>query len=231
MKFALVNNQRQEAQPSLEGICLVCGSPMVARCGVIRIRHWAHGRSTQCDPWWERETEWHRNWKNQFPNDWQEVVQHAVDGEKHIADIKTQAGWVIEFQHSSITPEERQSRETFYEKLIWVVNGNRRIRDKDKFFKILGNRKGRWVKDGKFPELQITLPEGPLYRDWITSQSHVFFDFGGEDLWLLLPQSDKSWAFILPIARSEFIELHSEDKSSRIDRFESLINKYNITHP
>ena len=42
-----------------------------------------------CDPWWENETEWHRAWKDQFPADWQEIVHHAEDGEKHIADVKT----------------------------------------------------------------------------------------------------------------------------------------------
>ena len=174
MKFALVNNERQEAQPNLRGICVCCANSMVAKCGKVRIHHWAHQRSNLCDSWWESETEWHRNWKNQFPIDWQEIVHHAEDGEKHIADIKTQEGWTIEFQNSPISPEELQSRENFYEKLVWVVNGTRRIRDKDKFFKILGNRKGRYLKDEKYPDLQITLPEGSLLRDWIDSNAHVF---------------------------------------------------------
>lgn len=231
MKFALVNKERQEAQPSLEGKCLGCGSPMVARCGEVRIKHWAHKGTRRCDPWWENETEWHRNWKNQFPTDWQETVHHAEDGEKHIADVKTPEGWVIEFQHSPIKPEERQSREDFYQRLIWVVDGKRRVKDEKQFFELLGNRMGRWINNEKYPELHSTLPEGPLYREWIASQSHVFFDFGGEDLWWLLPQSDKSWAFILPITRLEFIELHAEHKSSRMGKFESLINKYDVTRP
>jgi len=53
-----------------------------------------------CDNWWENETQWHRDWKNHFPVEWQEVVQIAEDGEKHIADVKTSEGWVVEFQHS-----------------------------------------------------------------------------------------------------------------------------------
>jgi hypothetical protein len=51
----------------------------------------------------ENETEWHRAWKDQFPPEWQEIVHLAGDGERHIADVKTGDGWVIEFQHSYIT--------------------------------------------------------------------------------------------------------------------------------
>jgi competence protein CoiA len=122
MKFALVNGQRVEAQPHLSGDCPGCGSSMIARCGELRTPHWAHrGTRLLCDPWWENETQWHRVWKDQFPADWQEVVHRAEDGERHIADVKTQNGWVIEFQHSFLKAEERRSRDGFYPKLIWVV--------------------------------------------------------------------------------------------------------------
>jgi competence protein CoiA len=231
MKFALVNNERQEAQPSLEGKCLGCDSPMVARCGEVRIKHWAHKGTRRCDPWWENETEWHRNWKNQFPSDWQEIVQHAEDGEKHIADLKTQEGWVIEFQHSNLKQEERQSREDFYRKMIWVVDGKRRIRDEDQFFDILGNRSGRWINNGMYPEIYYTLPRGALLRDWITSQSNVFFDFGNDDLWWLLPQSTKEWGLILRIKKLEFLEFHSGNDPSGARKFDELIKKYASVPP
>ena len=113
MKFALAHGQRQEAQPNLSGECPGCGRPMVARCGEVRVRHWAHKGRRHCDPWWENETEWHRGWKDRFPADWQEIVHPDGDGERHIADVKTGDGWVIEFQHSYIKPEERRSREAF----------------------------------------------------------------------------------------------------------------------
>jgi hypothetical protein len=41
---------------------------------------------------------------------WQEIVHRSDSGEKHIADVKTDHGWVIEFQHSYLNPEERRSR-------------------------------------------------------------------------------------------------------------------------
>lgn len=223
MKFALVNNERQEAQPSLEGRCLGCGSPMLARCGEVRIKHWAHKRTRRCDPWWENETEWHRNWKNQFPSNWQEIVQYAENGEKHIADLKTEEGWVLEFQHSYIKPEERRSREEFYQKLIWVVDGTRRVSDKKRFFDILGDSSF----NKNYPGLKSTFPEGALLRDWIESKTHVFFDFGGEDLWWLLSDSNEYWAFVLPLPRSKFIEIHNSNPAE----FDELIKTYAVTPP
>lgn len=46
----------------------------------------------------------------------------ADDGEKHIADVKTVHGSVIEFQHSFITSEERLSRDNFYPKKVLVYS-------------------------------------------------------------------------------------------------------------
>ena len=102
---------------------------MIAKCGDQRVWHWAHRGVRVCDPWWEPETEWHRAWKNEFPADWQEAIHFAQTGEKHVADVKTQSGMVIEFQHSFLKTEERMSREAFYRKMVWVVDGRRRKRD------------------------------------------------------------------------------------------------------
>ena len=216
MKFALVNGERKEAEPSLTGECIGCGRPMIARCGEVRIKHWAHQGRLRCDTWWEPETEWHRAWKNQFPSEWQEVVHFAQDGEKHIADVKTEQEWVLEFQHSNIKPEERQSRDNFYQKLIWVVDGKRRIRDKKQFFEALSQGRGRWIDSEKYPEIHpLFYPEGTLFRDWSTSTSHVFFDFGEDDLWWLLPQSNEEWALILQISRRKSRQ-RKNDHSNKI---------------
>ena len=123
MKFALVNGARLEALPQLNGTCPLCRSDVIAKCGRFRIWHWAHKHLGHCDSWAEPETDWHRSWKNAFPIDWQEVVHTDVDsGEMHIADVKTPDGLVIEFQHSYIKHDEVQARETFYGRLIWVVD-------------------------------------------------------------------------------------------------------------
>ena len=119
MKYALQADQRIEATPKAIGIFPCCGTDMIAKCGDRKVWHWAHKTKRTWDHWWESETQWHRDWKNRFPAEWQEVVHKADDGEKHIADVKTPDGLVIEFQHSYISPEERVSREDFYNNMIW----------------------------------------------------------------------------------------------------------------
>ena len=123
MKYALSNEGRIEATPKANGICQCCESDLIAKCGTQKIWHWAHKGKRNCDHWWENETQWHRDWKDYFPKEWQEVVHLSEDGEKHIADVKTPNGLVIEFQHSAISAEEKLSRETFYKNMIWVVMG------------------------------------------------------------------------------------------------------------
>ena len=98
-----------------------CHLPSVPVCGSKKINHWAHKKSTHCDKWWESETEWHRGWKNLFPEEWQEVVfPNSITGEKHIADIFTPYGMVVEFQYSNISETERKSRECFYKKIKMI---------------------------------------------------------------------------------------------------------------
>lgn len=124
MQLALVNNDRVEASPGTRGLCPICGSEMIAKCGPRILHHWAHYRPRNCDPWWENETPWHRDWKNLFPVECREVSHIAHDGEIHRADIKTPTGIVVEIQHSSMTDAERTSREEFYGNLVWVIDGS-----------------------------------------------------------------------------------------------------------
>ena len=131
MQFAIVDNNRHEAFPSGRGVCPSCGCEVIAKCGPKLIHHWAHHRSRNCDPWWENETAWHRNWKNLFPAECREVVHHALDGEIHRADVKSPSGIFIEFQHSFLTDKERESREEFYRNLVWVIDGSRFIQNFD----------------------------------------------------------------------------------------------------
>ncbi|MGH0281365.1 competence protein CoiA, partial [Sinorhizobium meliloti] len=129
MKFALVEGRRREAQPKRRGECPGCGAQVIAKCGPKRLWHWAHMSVSTCDHWWEPETEWHRAWKNEFPEERQEFRQLAPDGELHIADVKTESGDILEFQYSNISYNERASRENFYERMEWVVSGLRLKRD------------------------------------------------------------------------------------------------------
>ena len=124
MKFALVNGLKKEAEPSEVGKCLYCNKPVRAYCGSERVNHWRHISAIECDSWSEGETEWHREWKNNFDISQQEVIQYNLEsGEKHIADVYLKnIDLVMEFQHSPIHIDEIKARESFYKKMIWVVD-------------------------------------------------------------------------------------------------------------
>lgn len=220
MKFALVEGEPREAQPRLQALCRDCGREMTAKCGRYRVWHWAH-RDTDvrtCDPWWEPETEWHRTWKNHFPEDWQEVSHTSHNGEKHRADVETKAGVVLEFQHSPLSREERKSRENFYPKLIWVVDARQRKRDARQFFGSLGGPIG--VRP-RLPIYSVATGAGALMRDWGASRVPVYFDFGASEtantpgfnttaLWRLTPRSRDGRTYVFPVARTEFSRIHLE---------------------
>jgi hypothetical protein len=211
MKYALVHDQRSEAKPSLLGLCLFCGAAMVAKCGEKRVWHWAHRGKRQCDHWWEPETDWHRSWKNRFPVKWQEVIQTAEDGEKHIADVKTDQDWVIEFQHSYIKPEERRSRESFYGNLVWVVNGLRRTNDLKKF--IAAVKQGIQIFQ-KPLVLKVHPLDCRLVEEWSTSRVPVCFDFcdkiSPHGLWLLVPMGLDNTAYFVLVGKEDFISWHGK---------------------
>lgn len=221
MKYALVNDQRLEAQPSLSGKCPSCDAPMVAKCGEIKVWHWAHLGKLMCDPWWENETEWHRAWKGQFPVEWQEAVHRAENGEKHIADVKTDQGWAIEFQHSHLKPEERRSRDAFYTKLCWVVDATRRKTDKTQFLKALSGS----TAVGQVNQVRrIFSDKCVLLKEWGASNTPVFFDFGpGPSIWWLLHKSADGSSFVAPFSRADFIEIHRGGATSKHQEFSEFV--------
>lgn len=222
MKFALVNEQRQQAGHSLLGKCPICGNPMIAKCGEVRIWHWAHQGKRFCDSWWENESEWHRAWKAQFPDAWQEVVHPAENGKKHIADVRTERGWVIEFQRSYISPEERRSRGTFYRKLIWVVDGTRRKRDREQFAKAWSNS----TPVGPTAVVRrLRSSECALLREWAESSAPMFFDFGNEEVlwWAHAGRPDGS-VYVAPFSRADFIGIHSSGDTQMGRDFDEFVN-------
>lgn len=202
-EYALVSENRRQPEPGLLGTCPLCDSAMVSKCGEVRIWHWAHHGKRRCDPWWENQTDWHRDWKNQFPPEWQEIVHQAENGEKHIADVKTAHGWIIEFQHSYLKPAERRSREAFYLSMVWVADGLRRKRDKPSFNKAMQKS----VVLRKMP-LTILLPPGecPILREWSGSPTLVFLDFGETNLWCLDPIRRDGWLQLTSIQKAGFIK-------------------------
>lgn len=131
MQYAFVEGDRLEAFPGGRGTCPICGAGTISKCGQRIMHHWAHLGRRNCDPWWENETEWHREWKNRFPETCREISHIAPDGEIHRADIRTPTGIYIEVQHSAMTDAERASREAFYKNLVWVIDGRPFIKQFD----------------------------------------------------------------------------------------------------
>ena len=210
------------AQPNLSGKCPVCDQAMVAKCGEVKIWHWAHKGRRTCDLWWENETEWHRAWKERFPESWQEVVHSADNREKHIADVKTDQGWVIEFQHSHIQPEERRARDAFYPKLVWVVDGARRKRDLTQFCEALN----RGTPIGSNSPIRIPFAdECVILREWVGSRAPVFLDFGSEELWWILKGTPDGSTYVARFPRSNFIEIHRVGARQEVcGIFEKFVN-------
>lgn len=228
MKFANVNNVKTEAQKGFSGCCPICGSKMISKCGYRKMHHWSHKSIRNCDPWWESETEWHRNWKNNYPTEWQEYsFKDFNSNEKHIADIHTNHNLVIEFQHSNIDPNEQISRESFYKNMIWVVDGTRLKRDFERFEKTRRFFK-ETEKKGIF---KVDFIQDVFSPNWLNRNVPVLFDFKGEDLLLddsglrknlfcLLPLKQGRYSFIAEISREAFIKTTiSGEWSARIQLF------------
>lgn len=214
MKIALIENNRVEAQPKQEAICPCCSNSVISKCGKQKVWHWAHKNLSNCDNWWETETEWHRKWKDNFPIDWQEKIQFDDQTkEKHIADIYTEHNLVVEFQHSHVDPIERQTREQFYKNMVWVVDGTRLQNDYPRFQK-------------KIDEFKSTKQQGVFYVDfvdevfpknWLKSSVTVIFDFKGlsidesdqykDILWCLLPQTDSFSGFFVGLRKNDFVQI------------------------
>ena len=231
MHFALVANNRVEASPNLKGLCPCCSQPVNAKCGSQKIWHWAHRSKTNCDNWWEPETEWHRNWKNNYPAGWQEIsLTDCRTREKHITDVRTEHNLVIEFQHSHIEPQERTAREKFYKSMVWVVDGTRLKRDSTLFFKEWNSYGISAVRKTDKPGIfEVLFPEFCFPPAWLKSSVPVIFDFQDDSmddskgkcniLYCLFPQFGRK-ARVAEISRKAFTETTKNGEwSSRVQNF------------
>lgn len=107
------------ATPRAVANCPGCDARLRPKCGAAKkqIWHWAHV-TKECDAWHEGEGEWHLAWKSRAPRECTEVILGP-----HRADIRTREGIVIELQASPIDAIEIGERESFYGKMIWLLDG------------------------------------------------------------------------------------------------------------
>lgn len=204
MRYALVSGVKREPQSKLKGLCSNCGAELIAKCGRVNVWHWAHKNKVECDPWWESETIWHREWKQHFPVEWQEVSHvDPLTEERHIADVKSPFDLVIELQHSAIKYEERKSREYFYKDMIWIVDGTRGSSDKSYFN--MGLSRTPLQQDPVAYQIDWW-GRSKLLENWADSEVKVYFDFGTETLWrLLFFDKERKKGAVAPLTKEALI--------------------------
>jgi competence protein CoiA len=130
-----------------------------------------------------------------------------------MADVRTEHGLVIEFQHSHINPRERTSRENFYKSIVWIADGTRLKSDIPRFLKAK-------------PDFRPTNQQGIFYvdfagecfpSDWLNSLVPVIFDFKGigsaendpdigDNLYCLFPIRIGRYAVLAMLSRKIFID-------------------------
>lgn len=157
----------EDAIPSVEYLCPVCGNPVVVKAANSdNIRtHFAHKRNALCfDDWKHDMSDWHFEWQAKFPIECREIVVKN-EGIFHRADILIN-NTVIEFQHSSISGKEFEARNSFYKKcgyrVVWLFDATDKMKIDD-CFGLVWKRKTTLFSDMKTPidafYVQHYLPE------------------------------------------------------------------------
>lgn len=135
----------EEAVPGENYHCPVCGNPVIVKAlksDNIRT-HFAHTKNSHClDDWKHDMSDWHFEWQSKFPLENREVVVER-DGVVHRADILIN-DTVIEFQHSYISGEEFESRNSFYKncgyRVVWLSDATDKMKIDD-FSQLVWKRK------------------------------------------------------------------------------------------
>lgn len=186
------------ADKAKEYTCPICDGKVIPKQGNCNIHHFAH--VSKCtDPWYYDMSKWHSDWQAQFPQKNREVVIE-YNNEKHRADVMA-CGYIVEFQHSSITSEEFDERNEFYlkygKKVIWIFD---------------------FVDEYKYDKMEC-------YDEWCGKN-----DNGGKYRWRYpkrflknyIPQRDKNIIVFFQIAEEE----HNNNEECYIEKVIWAIEEY-----
>lgn len=129
----------EEAVPGETYYCPVCRNPVAVKAensNNVRTHFWhGHKRNSCLDNWKYDMSDWHFEWQSKFPIECREVVVEK-DGVVHRADILIN-NTVIEFQHSRISGEEFESRNSFYKscgyRVVWLFDATDKMKDDEAF--------------------------------------------------------------------------------------------------
>ncbi|MBK7763711.1 MAG: hypothetical protein IPI46_10120 [Bacteroidetes bacterium] len=238
MLFANVNGQKHEATPKTFGICPLCNSTVFSKCGEINVWHWAHQKDEYCDNWYEPETAWHKSWKFVFGKDNCEIIIKR-EGEKHIADVLTNEGVVIELQNSPMPNHTAVEREKFYrEQMIWIINGSH-FRNNFTYEASTLSYGEQWywrnevvqteygIVDKETGEL-VTQPEKEYNfswrwprKSWEYAKRKIYIDFGDEYLFMVTAGMGTNQGKGKLISKKSFLSEHQ----GNLEFLETLINR------
>lgn len=238
MKYALLNGVYVTATPhQKDAICPLCKSKVVAKCGVIKVHHWAHKKGNPCDSWREADSEWRHRWLEHFVDcDVEAIIEN--NGTRHFADIKTKNGTTVLLRRGRVKEAELRKMEDFFEGLVWIVDLSANKRAAIKLRNAFRDRTIHKVFKNAyrtFGGLGIGIPD-----EWSRNRYPVIFDFSGvEDvpqfisqyMWCLMPYEENSLVydrFLLRYTKEKMLELLSvRELTSVIDvqRTVSQLNK------
>ncbi len=116
-----------DTQSKLKYYCPYCGAPLITKKGQVRRHHFAHSADHACSDSWSSTydiSDWHFEWQERFPKQNRERCL-SLDSTRHRADVIV-GRTVIEFQKSTLTPQQFNDRNTFYHDLgyrvVWLFD-------------------------------------------------------------------------------------------------------------
>lgn len=117
-----------------------------------------------------------------------------VDGVRHRADAVLRNGWVVELQHSGISPSEIAEREAFYKRMIWVFDAREayatdrfEIREREGFDTFRWKQPRKAVAFATAP-VRLDLGNGEVFR---LKAIHPEAPCGGWGKWTYVPALDR----------------------------------------
>lgn len=197
MLYAWVSDQKRA--PVVKGertTCRDCGGLLTAVMPVENTPHWRH-KAGDCDSWSETEGPWHLAWKELFDMSCREIaLRDQETGELHRADVLVGSGTpratVLELQHSSISEDERNAREAFYQRehrMFWLVHIHSERSFLGTYFGMSLDFGSRVINlDGKkFAIMHWMGPSKQFIEKWKRATAHVFFSAGSHIFYLASP--------------------------------------------
>jgi competence CoiA-like predicted nuclease len=128
--------------------CPMCHEPVIARCGQIKVWHFAHKVDSSCEMSRYGMTEWHYDWQMQFPEHEREIII-THNGVTHRADVIHEHPFgkrVFEFQRKMMPLDEMIERENFWMNqgyiFFWVFDCTKKNDNNELWFQLLRAKEG-----------------------------------------------------------------------------------------